>query len=206
MCFFLVDYLLDQILIDLNRAEYGEMEPMDGLVELLSKCAKGEERAFARLYQETAPSLFSLILRMVKRRDWAEEILQEAFANIWHHAGDYQPHRSAPLTWMTSIVRHRALDWLRQRRPEVCLEEVSEREAWVDPAPEPLEEALRSREAGALWDCLKQLETNARRAILLAYYEGHTYEVLSRLMGAPLGTVKSWVRRALPQLKGCLET
>jgi RNA polymerase sigma-70 factor, ECF subfamily len=105
------------------------MASIDSLAELLSRCARGDEPAFARLYRQTAPTLFSLLLRMVKRRDWAEEILQEAFVNIWHHAGDYQPHQSAPMTWMTSIVRYRALDWLRHRRSEASLEEVSEREA-----------------------------------------------------------------------------
>jgi RNA polymerase sigma-70 factor, ECF subfamily len=181
------------------------MASIDSLAELLSRCARDDEQAFARLYHQTAPTLFSLILRMVKRRDWAEEILQEAFVNIWHHAGDYQPHQSAPMIWMTSVVRHRALDWLRRRRPETSLEEASEREAWVDPAPEPMEEVLQSSEAQALRDCLKKLEANARRAILLAYYEGHTHEALSRHLEAPLGTIKSWIRRALPQLKGCLE-
>ena len=182
------------------------MASIDSLAELLSRCARGDEPAFARLYRQVAPTLFSLILRMVKRRDWAEEILQEAFVNIWHHAGDYQPHQSAPMIWMTSVVRHRALDWLRRRRPETSLEEASEREAWVDPAPEPMEEVLQSSEAQALRNCLKKLEANARRAILLAYYEGHTHEALSRHLEAPLGTVKSWIRRALLQLKGCLET
>ena len=182
------------------------MASIDSLAELLSRCARDDEQAFARLYRQVAPTLFSLILRMVKRRDWAEEILQEAFVNIWHHAGDYQPHQSAPMTWMASIVRYRVLDWLRHRRPEASLEEVPEREAWIDPAPEPMEEALQSSEAQALRDCLKKLEANARRVILLAYYEGHTHEALSRHLEAPLGTIKSWIRRALLQLKGCLET
>ncbi len=182
------------------------MESIDSLAELLSRCAGGDEQAFARLYRQAAPMLFSLILRMVKRRDWAEEILQEAFVNIWRHAGSYQPHQSTPMTWMTSIVRNRALDWLRRSRPEISIEETEAAESWVDPTPEPLEEALQSHAARALWDCLGQLEANARRAILLAYYEGHTHEALSRQLEAPLGTVKSWIRRALPQLKGCLET
>jgi RNA polymerase sigma-70 factor, ECF subfamily len=182
------------------------MRPIDLLAELLSQCARGDERAFARLYRQAAPTLFSLILRMVKRRDWAEEILQEAFVNIWHYAGDYQPYKGTPMTWMTSIGRNRALDWLRRDRPETSIEEVEAAESWVDPTPEPLEETVQSSEARALWDCLRQLEANARRAILLAYYEGHTHEALSRHLEVPLGTVKSWIRRALPQLRGCLET
>jgi RNA polymerase sigma-70 factor, ECF subfamily len=181
------------------------MKPIDSLAELLSQCAEGNEQAFTRLYRQAAPTLFSLTLRMVKRRDWAEEILQEAFINIWHHAGDYQPHQSAPMTWMTSIVRYRALDWLRHRRPEISIEETEAAECWVDPASEPVEEAVQRSEAQALWDCLRQLEANAQKAILLAYYEGYTHEALSRHLKAPLGTVKSWIRRALPQLKGCLE-
>ena len=172
----------------------------------MQRCAAGDEAAFADLYRRAAPPLFSVILRLIKRRDLGEEILQEAFVKIWQHAGDCQPERGMALAWMTGIVRHPSLDWLRRSNPEVPLETVPDREAWVDPVSEPMEEALQSREARALWNCLEKLPTDARRAILLSYFEGHTHEALSRLMEVPLGTVKSWIRRALPQLRGCLET
>lgn len=182
------------------------MEPIDALGELLQRCAAGDGGAFADLYRRAAPTLFSAILRLVKRRDLGEEILQEAFVKIWQHAGDYEPERGKALAWMTGIVRHRSLDWLRRSNPDVPLETIPDREAWVDPASELRDEALQWHEARALWNCLEQLPSDTRRAILLTYFEGHTHEALSRLMEVPLGTVKSWIRRALPQLRRCLET
>src|SRR5258706_2797803 len=86
------------------------------LSELLARCALREQRAFATLYQFSSAKLFAVAVRITRRRDWAEEVLQEAFVNIWNHAAGYNSAKSAPMTWMTAIVRNRALDWLRRPR------------------------------------------------------------------------------------------
>src|SRR5436190_16145133 len=90
----------------------------DALGALLSRCALRDERAFADLYRYTSPKLFGVALRILRREDWAEEVLQESFVNIWNHAVAYAAAKSQPMTWMTSIVRNRSLDWLRRSRHE----------------------------------------------------------------------------------------
>ena len=107
------------------------------LARLLTAAGGGDRQAFRGVYDATAAHLFGLALRILRRRDAAEETLQEAFVSIWQHAGDYQPERGAPLAWMATIVRHRALDRLRRERATVPLDDVPEREAWPDPGPAP---------------------------------------------------------------------
>jgi RNA polymerase sigma-70 factor (ECF subfamily) len=174
--------------------------------DLLLAVASGERDAFAALYRASAPQLFALALRILKRRDAAEEVLQEAFVNVWRHAVDYRPEKGSAIGWMATIVRNRALDRLRRARPETPLDEASERHGWADSAPDPLESATMSESARRLDACLERLEDGPRRAIRLAYYEGLTHEALATRLGAPLGTVKSWVRRGLMRLKTCLES
>ena len=173
--------------------------------DLLLAVAGGERDAFAALYRASAPQLFALALRILKRRDAAEEVLQEAFVNVWRHALDYRPEKGTAMGWMATIVRNRALDRLRRARPETPLDDAPGRHDWPDPAPDPLAAATMSESARQLDACLERLEEGPRRAIRLAYYEGMTHEALAARLGAPLGTVKSWVRRGLMRLKTCLE-
>jgi RNA polymerase sigma-70 factor (ECF subfamily) len=181
------------------------MSPREELSELLRRTAGGEEAAFAELYRRSSAQLFALAVRMLIRRDLAEEVLQEVYVGIWNKAGRYDPARGAPLTWMASILRNRCLDRLRARRPESSIETEEGALEFADPAPGPLDEALRSAEARALWACLEELEAGPRDAILQVYYRGLTHAELAARTGIALGTVKSWIRRGLVRLKGCLE-
>ena len=171
---------------------------------LLSATADGNKEAFEVLYRETGGRLLAIAMRMVGRRDLAEDILQEAFVAIWRRAGQFDQDRGQPFTWMAAIVRYRAIDRLRadrRVRDETELpEEVALPESLItDPRP-------AVPEAIAVRDCLGRLSADQRRAILFAYYYGLTHEELANRVDAPLGTVKSWVRRGLAQLKVCLET
>ena len=131
--------------------------------------------------------------------------MQECYVNIWNHAGDYAAARSAPLTWMTSIVRNRSLDWLRRPQSEATGEEYEIAvEVWQDQAPGPMERLAAAGEAAALARCLGQLEAKQRQSIVLAFFHGLSHSELSDHMKEPLGTVKTWVRRGLERLKGCL--
>ncbi|MBI3452588.1 MAG: sigma-70 family RNA polymerase sigma factor [Rhodospirillales bacterium] len=177
----------------------------DRLTDLIAAAASGDRRAFADLYRATGAKLFGLALRILRRRDWAEEVLQEAFVNIWRHAGAYRPERGAPFAWLATIVRNRALDRLRRERPVVPLDDAPGRESWADPGKNPLDLALASAEARRLKACLDELDGPQRESIVLAYYEGRTHEELAARFAAPLGTVKSWIRRGLIRIKGCLE-
>jgi RNA polymerase sigma-70 factor (ECF subfamily) len=175
------------------------------LTELLAQSALKNQRAFADLYALTAPKLYGVALRILRRQDWAEEVLQECYVNIWNHAGDYAVQKSAPLTWMTSIVRNRCLDWLRRPRQEATGQEYDIAvEAWQDDSPGPLEQLMNSSEAAALARCLRQLEAKQRQSIMLAFFHGLSHSELADHMKQPLGTVKTWVRRGLERLKVCL--
>jgi RNA polymerase sigma-70 factor (ECF subfamily) len=175
------------------------------LAGLLGQCALGNQRAFAELYSLTSAKLFGAALRILRRQDWAEDVLQECYINIWNHAGDYAASRSAPLTWMTSIVRNRSLDWLRRPQSEATGEEYEIAvEVWQDQAPGPMERLAAAGEAARLARCLEQLDAKQRQSIVLAFFHGLSHSELSGHMKEPLGTVKTWVRRGLERLKTCL--
>jgi len=172
---------------------------------LLAGCARKEASSLAELYEATSPKLFSLLLRILKRRDLAEETLQESFISIWRHAAEYDPGKGAPFTWMASIVRHRALDVLRRGKREVLVEDDSLIQNTGEADEVSPEDLDFSSEARALKNCLGELQPDQGRCITIAYYEGLTHEELARKMKKPLGTVKTWIRRGLERLKKCLE-
>lgn len=178
----------------------------DQLSDLLARCALRDQRAFAELYRHSSGKLFAVAVRIARRRDWAEEILQESFVSIWNHAGGYSAAKSAPMTWMTAIVRNRALDLLRRPR-EVELDEEHEEliSSIPDEAPGPEQLLSRAKDAGALADCMKQLTSEQQKTIALAFFQGLSHGELAQQMQKPLGTVKTWVRRGLERLKNCLE-
>ena len=175
------------------------------LAALLGQCALGSQAAFAELYRATAPKLFGVAVRILRREDWAEDVLQECYVSVWNHAADYAAAKSAPLTWMASIVRNRCLDWLRRPHPESGSEEYDiVAAAWAADAPGPMEQLLAAADAGALARCLVQLDSKQRQSIALAFFHGLSHSELAAHMREPLGTVKSWVRRGLERLRDCL--
>lgn len=186
---------------DTDRTKIDRSRENRLLIDLLEACGRGDREAFARLYRLTSPKLYGLALRMLKQEAWAQECLQDGFLNVWRNAAHYDPAKAAPMTWMTSIVRHRALDLLRQRRPELYLGDYGPPETggYSDPLP------MLSGEAEALARCLEELKEAQRRCLLLAYYEGLSHPELAARLDTPLGTVKTWIRRGLEQMKQCLE-
>ncbi len=177
----------------------------DPLPGLLAACARRDRAAFGRLYEATSAKLFGVAVRILRREDWAEEVLQECYVSIWTHAPDYRPALAAPMTWMTSIVRNRCLDRLRRPRPEVSDEDGALVESAESPNPGPLAELERAKDAQSLARCLKGLEGKQRQAIALAFYDGLSHAELASHLRQPLGTVKTWVRRGLVKLRACLE-
>ena len=175
------------------------------LRSLLAASSAGDTQAFARLYEETSAKLFGVAIRIVRREDWAEEVVQESYVKIWDHARDYRTQLSAPLTWMTSIVRNRSLDWLRRPNLEIPEDDDHQLDAWAADDAGPLESLQSQAEAQALARCLARLEGKMRQAIALAFFDGMSHSELAIHMREPLGTVKTWVRRGLDRLKTCLE-
>ena len=182
------------------------MHEPDAIGELMARCALRDQRAFAQLYRQTASKLYGVALRILRRGDWAEEVLQESYVSIWSHAQEYTAAKSAPMTWMTAIVRNRALDWLRRPHFEHGSDDY---ELLIETLPDdsqgPDVLAGLGRDAQALADCLKQISANQRQSITLAYMHGLSHGELAQHMREPLGTVKTWIRRGLEKLKTCIE-
>ena len=181
------------------------MTQEDELLDLLLLSGRGDQRAFADLYQRTASRLFAVALRMLGRRDFAEETLQEAFVNIWHHARDYDASRGRVITWMSSIVRYKAIDRLRKSALREHPLDEHQWEGFDSHEPGPLDLAIQGGDAAALGLCIEDLSDMQRRSIMLAFFQGLTHQELTQALGKPLGTVKSWIRRGLQSLKQCLQ-
>jgi RNA polymerase sigma-70 factor, ECF subfamily len=184
------------------------VEPQSGqdallpLEQLLRRTARRDRAAFAALYARTAAKLFGITLRIMRQREWAEEVLQESFVTVWHRAEDYDPARGSAMGWLVTIVRHSAIDQLRRNnaRPESHSAPEEALLALVSP------DSADSRvELGALQRCLDELEPEPRRAVLLAYCYGLSRDELAIRLAVPVGTVKSWLRRSLERLKRCLD-
>lgn len=166
------------------------------------------EAALRELYDLVGGRLYGVALRVLGNRDWAEDALQETFLNIWRSAADYSSSLSPPMAWLGLIARSRALDLLRRRASEradaaVELDDVLAETVPGD-SPDPLDSAEASQQARAVHECLRKLEGRQRELVSLAYFGDLSHSELAARLSLPLGTVKTWVRRALEQLRGCL--
>jgi RNA polymerase sigma factor (sigma-70 family) len=183
-----------------------QLERNARLMELLARTALADQRAFAELYRMTSAHLYAVALRILRDAGAAEEVLQESFVNVWHHAGSYVAAKSQPLTWLTSIVRNRCLDQLRRREVEtVAMDDDEEGLAIAAEDPTPLEMLLSGADARAVGACVEALEQGQKQAIALAFFQGLSHSELAHHLREPLGTVKSWIRRGLERLRACLD-
>ena len=184
------------------------MQTDPNLHQLMARVALRDRAAFEHLYRLTSAHLFSVSLRMLRNEQRAEEILQEAYVSIWHHAQGYRPDAGTPMTWMINVVRNKAIDLLRARRGEEEQSVELGDDAFAVPADaagEPsrlLEQSLAEARIGA---CMQDLSAPQRQALALAYYRGMVHAEIAESMHAPLGTIKAWVRRGLDRLRACLE-
>lgn len=179
---------------------------MTALEPLIEASAAGDRAAFTALYDAAAPQLFGLAVRILKRRDWAEDVLQEALISAWRNARSYRRDLGSGKTWLTVILRNRALDRLRREAATRVTDTGDDLPDVADPAPSALDLTMAGDDGRRLNNCLETLEETQKRAIVLAYYDGLTHEELAARLASPLGTVKSWIRRGLQRLKGCLES
>jgi RNA polymerase sigma-70 factor (ECF subfamily) len=175
------------------------------LEELVARCAAGDAAALKTLYQNTSAQLFGVLKRILLRADLAEEALQDVYVSIWRNAKEYRASKGAVFTWMTSIARYRAIDIKRNRRHEVSFADPVEyvRED-LDVAADLANVAGLDADVERLKRCLGELGLMQRNAVCLAYMNGLSHDEVATALGSPLGTVKSWVRRGLDSLKGCL--
>jgi RNA polymerase sigma factor (sigma-70 family) len=180
----------------------------DQMIEWLSRIAQQDAQALKALYDATSQRLYAIAMRVVSNTEHAEDVLQEAYLTIWRVAGDYQKSLSPPLVWMGVIVRSRGLDFLRRRKAEQSLagqpmdEMLSDTLAADDATPMDMQEA--SEQAWALHECLRKIEAKQREVLTLAYFRDLSQNELAQQLKLPLGTVKTWMRRSLAQLRTCM--
>lgn len=173
------------------------------LAALMRRCASGERAALRQLYDATSAKLFAVCLRILSDREEAEDVLQEVYVTVWRRADRFDAARASVMTWVSTIARNRSIDRLRARGPMAYADQIDDLEI---PDGGVSAEALMvtAGEEGRLHHCLGELDARTEKVIRTAFFEGVTYEALARRMDTPLGTVKSWVRRGLAKLKGCL--
>lgn len=170
--------------------------------ELLIRVADGDRAAFRTLYAKAGPKLFAICLRMMRSKDQAEDVLQEAFVKIWERSWQFDAGKGDGLAWVATVTRHCALDRLRRHpRQHVAIDEATTAE--IDSGTYALQPDYAA--SSDLQDCLGQLREDYRNVVVLAYVNGLTHEELAARFDKPLGTIKSWVKRGLEQLKDCMD-
>jgi RNA polymerase sigma-70 factor (ECF subfamily) len=175
------------------------------LSQALGKVAGGDQAALQQVYQQTSSKLFGICLRILGDRSEAEDALQDIYVTVWRRAGAFDPDRGvSPITWLATLARNRAIDRLRSSKSHLNrpIEAAAE-----TPDPALLAEAalVGSETHRRMQGCLGELEPDAAAYIRAAFFDGKTYAALAEAAGAPIGTMKSWIRRALMRLRACLE-
>jgi len=186
-----------------DAAEASSMLTPSELVWLLASVTKGDQAAFERLYVATRAKLYGVVLRILRRADLAEEVMQDAYLKIWRSAGDFDPRVASPMTWMIAIARNRAIDLLRKKAETSIEEEPAGLEIAAE-TPDPLARREITDELKRLLACLGGLDEERRRIVLLAYYNGWSREQLAAKFDKPVNTIKTWLRRSLIELRECL--
>lgn len=183
------------------------------LQQLLARSGLGDRAAFATLYELTSAHLFAVVLRIQRDRAVAEDLLQDIYVAVWKAAASFDAARSQPLTWLTGIARNRAIDSLRRAQAQPKTESLTpddddgpdRLDQIADEADGPLALLDRASDARALSQCMQHLSPPQRQSVALAFFDGLSHAEVAAQLREPLGTVKSWVRRALNTLRGCLE-
>jgi RNA polymerase sigma-70 factor, ECF subfamily len=181
---------------------------------MLARVVLGDRGAFEQLYQATSAHLLGVILRIQRDRALAEDLLQDVFVNVWRAAQGFDAARAQPMTWLISIARNRAIDSLRRQKTEPRTvsshghdddgNDASLIESVASDVAGPLELLQDAAQRRAVTRCIGALSREQQQCVALAYYQGLSHSEVAQHLAQPLGTVKSWVRRALIALKDCL--
>ena len=192
------------------------------LPNLIEACGRRDHGSFSQLYERTHVHLFGIAIRLLRSEQQAEDAVQDAFVKVWNKADSYRAadaqHEGHALAWLTSIVRNRALDMLRARsrdiediRPGVAAGGHSNDSDEGDAAPgdgaaDALDLYAKATQALHVDGCMGLLDASQRQCLALTYFQGLSNTEVADHLGAPLGSVKAWIRRGLARLKDCLAT
>lgn len=177
--------------------------------QALADCARGRAAALQRLYEQESPRLLGVVQRLVRNMPLAEDIVHDAFVNIWKRAASFDASRGEARGWMYSIARNLALNSLRDNAREVAVED----EVMDELSAEQSLQAWHDSQDAFAWQgsadrmqlCLERLEPVRRNCVLHAYVDGLSHSEIAQRLGAPLGTVKAWIKRSLLNLRECLQ-
>ena len=179
------------------------MQTAADIAKLLQEVAAGDQAAFERLYAATRAKLYGVVLRILRRPDLADEIVQEVYLKIWSSAAQFDPAVASPITWMVAIAHNRAIDLVR-KKADVSFEELPEVMDVAAETEDPLAARQVTEDLRRLLACLGRLREERRKMVLLAYYNGWSREQLAKSFDKPLSTVKTWLRRSIIDIRECL--
>lgn len=190
--------------MDISAGLISASEERSRLAGTLAAVGTGSAAAMADLYARTSAKLYGICLRILRDEGEAEEVLQETYVTVWRKASAFDADRASPITWLAVVARNKAIDRLRGRpaAPSAGLDAAVHVPSGEASAFDLVADA---QESGRIAGCLDELDPPARTAIRSAFFDGASYPELAEREGVPLGTMKSWVRRGLMRLKGCLE-
>lgn len=177
----------------------------DELNKLLQQTCENNQKAFAELYKRTSSKLFGVCLRMLRDRSEAEEVLQEIYTTVWRRASSFDSAKASAITWLVTLSRNKSIDRLRQHREELMDDPMKMDERVDEDQPSPIADAETSQENKRLQSCLDELDPQQQSSVREAFFTGATYNELATRCKVPLGTMKSWIRRSLMQLRTCLD-
>jgi len=169
---------------------------------LLAAVAKGDPAAFERLYGVTCAKLYGVVLRILRRQDLAADVMEEAYLQIWHSAGEFNPANSTPLAWMVAIARRLAIDLSRGPQPAATDGEPEIVDENEGPGAVPRHQLTDNLKR--LLTCIGRLEPDRQRMLLLAYYGAFSREQLAVKLDMPVNLLKASLRRSLVEIEQCL--
>ncbi len=174
------------------------------LAESLSRVAAGDRKAFEHVYRATSAKLYGIVLRILRRRELADEVMQDVYLSIWQRARDFDADRASPVTWMATIARNRAIDVVRKRSEAPALTASPDLPDMPDGSPIASELMEHREDYARLLKCLDALSPERQQVVKLAYLDGLSREELALRFGHPVATIKTWLHRSCKQLKDCL--
>ncbi|WP_328456067.1 sigma-70 family RNA polymerase sigma factor [Streptomyces sp. NBC_00386] len=174
------------------------------LPDLMSRVARGDQDAFASLYDVVAGPVLGIVRKVLRDPAQSEEVAQEVLVEVWRTAARYRPERGSVMNWVLTLTHQRAVDRVRSVEASAAREQKAallDRTAPFDEVTEQVEARLEREQVRR---CLRTLTELQRQSVTLAYYRGLTYREVAELLATPLGTVKTRLRDGLIRLRDCL--
>jgi len=169
--------------------------------DLMALVEGGDSGTFAGLYDRHGRAAYSLAYRMAGERQAAEDLVQDAFLDVWRAAGSYKAERGSVRTWVLSIVHNRGIDKLRSAASRRRVQDRVEAPASISQPSETFSEAWRNSQRSQVRKALEDLPAEQLQVLELAYFSGYTHTEIADLLGLPLGTVKGRMRLGLKKIR-----